>query len=264
MQWMAQWIGELEAYVLGVAAAAALVGLAALLLWLLTLRYCRLQGEAGQRSQGEGCGQLQTASLSGCAGANRNSLGPAARQAEELRRLIAEADRRIGQLESLLVAAGQLGAAEVGEAAGTGECGQGVKRDDPNDQRLSAVPAAGGLGRSRAPAARPATEPGGKDSLGRGMSGGGQPEGTDSGQLALEGKAKEAAGAASAARHAKQSTGSIEARFAHVYWLADTGHAPAEIASKTGLHRGEVELLLRLRRSKHHSDPGTATARQQA
>ena len=40
---------------------------------------------------------------------------------------------------------------------------------------------------------------------------------------------------------------SLEKRYAHVYWLADAGLDAAQITTKTGMHRGEVDLVLALR-----------------
>jgi hypothetical protein len=39
-------------------------------------------------------------------------------------------------------------------------------------------------------------------------------------------------------------------RYAHVYALADAGFDPPQISSETGMHRGEVELVLSLRRKR--------------
>jgi hypothetical protein len=46
-------------------------------------------------------------------------------------------------------------------------------------------------------------------------------------------------------------------RYAHVYSLADSGLDPAEIACETGMHRGEVELVLNLRRKRIRMDCGS-------
>jgi cell pole-organizing protein PopZ len=45
-------------------------------------------------------------------------------------------------------------------------------------------------------------------------------------------------------------------RYAHVYSLADDGLDAAEIAAETGMHRGEVELVLSLRRKRVRVDRG--------
>jgi Sec-independent protein translocase protein TatA len=46
-------------------------------------------------------------------------------------------------------------------------------------------------------------------------------------------------------------------RYAHVYSLADSGLDPAEISGETGMHRGEVELVLNLRRKRVRVDRGS-------
>ena len=43
-------------------------------------------------------------------------------------------------------------------------------------------------------------------------------------------------------------------RYAHVYSLADAGLDPTEISAETGMHRGEVELVLSLRRKRVRLD----------
>jgi hypothetical protein len=45
-------------------------------------------------------------------------------------------------------------------------------------------------------------------------------------------------------------------RYAHVYALADSGLNPSEISGETGMHRGEVELVLNLRRKRFRVDRG--------
>lgn len=45
-------------------------------------------------------------------------------------------------------------------------------------------------------------------------------------------------------------------RYAHVYSLADDGLGAAEISAETGMHRGEVELVLSLRRRRVRVDRG--------
>ena len=45
-------------------------------------------------------------------------------------------------------------------------------------------------------------------------------------------------------------------RYAHVYSLADDGLGAAEISAETGMHRGEVELVLSLRRKRVRVDRG--------
>jgi hypothetical protein len=45
-------------------------------------------------------------------------------------------------------------------------------------------------------------------------------------------------------------------RYAHVYSLADRGLDPAGISCETGMHRGEVELVLNLRRKRVRVDRG--------
>lgn len=45
-------------------------------------------------------------------------------------------------------------------------------------------------------------------------------------------------------------------RYAHVYSLADDGLGAAEISAETGMHRGEVELVLSLRRKRVRADRG--------
>lgn len=45
-------------------------------------------------------------------------------------------------------------------------------------------------------------------------------------------------------------------RYAHVYSLADAGLDAAEISGETGMHRGEVELVLSLRRKRVRVDRG--------
>jgi hypothetical protein len=48
-------------------------------------------------------------------------------------------------------------------------------------------------------------------------------------------------------------------RYAHVYSLADRGLDPAGISGETGMHRGEVELVLNLRRKRVRVDRGGRT-----
>jgi len=45
-------------------------------------------------------------------------------------------------------------------------------------------------------------------------------------------------------------------RYAHVYSLEDSGLDPAEISGETGMHRGEVELVLNLRHKRVRADRG--------
>ena len=45
-------------------------------------------------------------------------------------------------------------------------------------------------------------------------------------------------------------------RYAHVYSLADDGLEPGQISAETGMQRGEVELVLKLRRKKIRLDRG--------
>ena len=48
-------------------------------------------------------------------------------------------------------------------------------------------------------------------------------------------------------RHDPAAGVTLERRYAHVYWLADSGLDAFEIATKTGMHPGEVGLVLGLR-----------------
>ena len=46
-------------------------------------------------------------------------------------------------------------------------------------------------------------------------------------------------------------------RYSRIYTLADEGLGASQIATESGLQRGEVELILSLRRKQHHVDPGS-------
>lgn len=46
---------------------------------------------------------------------------------------------------------------------------------------------------------------------------------------------------------------SLDQRYAQVYWLSDGGLSVSEIATKTGMHCGEVNLVLALRDTKTQS-----------
>ena len=71
----------------------------------------------------------------------------------------------------------------------------------------------------------------------------------------------------SPARSAARATGKPSADHAgpdprntrqlRIYSLADEGLDPAGIASETGIQRGEVELILSLRRKQHHRERGS-------
>jgi len=46
----------------------------------------------------------------------------------------------------------------------------------------------------------------------------------------------------------------LASRYSEVYELADSGASPGDIAKQTGMHAGEVELILSLRRGSDRPD----------